>query len=229
MSMPYILLNLHSLFENTDNRDESENAILWCLEVVTQLNVDYLRKHPETPKLYDSGVVYAVPDQMAECKIDPSRLPDLVKYLKKLNASEETIAIILAFLHGIEIFRDIPAVLNKKFCDCDNVTCYRAAELRLMGIKATPYITWRDRFGGSTTYHALVRWPDGTSEDPSLLLGMGGEEKASQRAEEIRKNKERFATYIENARQLCASGAMDIQTAGKTVDALGLLPRTKTW
>jgi hypothetical protein len=58
-------------------------------------------------------------------------------------------------------------------------------------------MTKRARFGGGTTYHALVSWPPDrrggyrTSEDPSLLLGMGGADRAADRAEEIRKNAER--------------------------------------
>ena len=81
--------------------------------------------------------------------------------------------------------------------NCDGLACYRAAELRQAGIQARPYMTSRERFGGGTTYHALVLWPPFgnvnyvTSEDPSLLLGMGGPERAADRAEENRKNQER--------------------------------------
>jgi hypothetical protein len=42
------------------------------------------------------------------------------------------------------------------------------------------------------TYHVLVRWPDNTLEDPSLLLGMSQPERAADRQEEIRKNNERI-------------------------------------
>jgi hypothetical protein len=38
----------------------------------------------------------------------------------------------------------------------------------------------------------LVRWPDNTLEDPSLLLGMSQPERAADRQEEIRKNNERI-------------------------------------
>ena len=75
--------------------------------------------------------------------------------------------------------------------NCDNVCAWRAAELRQSGIHAMPYITHRQRQDGGTTYHAIVRWPDGSSEDPSLLLGMGGPDREMDRAEERRKNVER--------------------------------------
>jgi len=75
--------------------------------------------------------------------------------------------------------------------NCDNVCAWRAAELRQSGIHAMPYITHRQRQDGGTTYHAIVRWPDGSSEDPSLLLGMGGPDREMDRAEERRKNAER--------------------------------------
>ena len=226
MSMPFVLVET-GIFSGND-RDESENFVLWMLEVLTERNRTYLLQYPKTPKLYDSGVVYSVPEQMSEGRLDASKINELLKCLTKLKVNEETVKIITHFLHGIEIFRDIPTLYKRGHGDCDNIASARAAELRLAGIKASPYITWRERWNG-TTYHALVRWPDGTSEDPSLLLGMGGEAKIAARAEEIRKNKERFDTYVETARQLCGTGVMDIKTAGKTIDAMGLLPQSKKW
>ena len=105
-------------------------------------------------------------------------------------------------------------VENIYVSQCDNLSCWRAAELRQAGIKAAPYMTNRTRLDGGTTYHALVVWPslrdlvrDGvltedairdrsdidfqTTEDPSLLLGMGGDRRSFDRSEELRKNQER--------------------------------------
>jgi hypothetical protein len=76
--------------------------------------------------------------------------------------------------------------------NCDNVATWRAAELRQNDIAASPFITWRKRPDGGYTYHVLVRWPDNTLEDPSLLLGMSQPERAADRDEEIRKNNERI-------------------------------------
>lgn len=81
--------------------------------------------------------------------------------------------------------------------NCDNVASWRAAELRELGIRAQPYITWRRRPDGGMTYHVIVRWPDGTAEDPSLLLGMGGAAKEQDRREEERKLAERMVDFIE--------------------------------
>jgi hypothetical protein len=82
--------------------------------------------------------------------------------------------------------------------NCDNVASWRAAELNeRLGIPARPYITWRKRADGGTTYHVIVLWPDGSSEDPSLLLGMGGEAREPDRQEELRKLRERAANVMQ--------------------------------
>lgn len=222
--MPYVLLHFDLFGEGEADRSDSEYALLWLLESVTLWNCRFLERNPKTPKLYDSGVVYAIPEQMAECKIPESKLNDCVRYLRKLGAGEDTIDAIVAFLRGVEVFRDIPTIIAKGSVDCDNLACWRAAELRNAGVKASPYITWRERPDG-TTYHALVRWPDGTSECPSLLLGMGGAAKDDERAEERRKNRERFDTLVETARRLCDAGVTDMPTVGAQITSLGLLPK----
>ena len=43
-------------------------------------------------------------------------------------------------------------------------------------------------------------WPDGSSEDPSLLLGMGGAAKAKERHEEERKLAERMVDFVEGVK-----------------------------
>lgn len=221
--MPYVMYHVNSLFDGT-NRDESEKTILWLLEVLTIRNCDYIQAHPEAPKLYDSGVVYEVPAQMLN-RPSESAIRKLARFLKdNFDSDEETIDMVSSILRGIEIFRDIPAIIAKKRIDCDNLACWRSAELRIAGIKATPMITWRETPGG-TTYHALVRWPDGTSEDPSILLGMGGESKARERAEERRKNRERFDNFVAAARQLCAVGDATPVEMSKKIANFGLLPQ----
>lgn len=79
--------------------------------------------------------------------------------------------------------------------NCDGLASWRAAELRQAGIEASPYITNRPNPRGGTIYHVIVRYPDNTTEDPSLLLGMGGQDRAADRQEEIRKNAERCENY----------------------------------
>ena len=72
-----------------------------------------------------------------------------------------------------EHWQDIRHVQASGSGDCEDLSCWRSAELRYMGIQAGPYITWR-RSPKGWIYHALVRWPDGRIEDPSLALGMRG-------------------------------------------------------
>jgi len=68
---------------------------------------------------------------------------------------------------------DIPTILKKGFGDCEDLACWRCAELQQKEqINALPYVTWRKDERGNTIYHALVRWPDGRIEDPSRALGM---------------------------------------------------------
>lgn len=215
--MPYILLST-GIFAGGD-RDDSEDFILGVLGQLTRRNHKYLKAHPETPKLYNSGVEYAYPDQMTDCKIPKGKLDECRRYLRKLGASAETVDAVITYLTGIEMFRDIPKALQKRRVDCDNLACWRCAELWLCGITASPYITWRETSDG-TTYHALVMLPDGTSEDPSRLLGLGEER---ERQEERRKNRERHATYLEAARMLVDRGELSSREAADRVEAMGWL------
>lgn len=215
--MPWIVIS-SSLFSGGD-RDESEDFILGLLGVFVRRNAKYLKKHPHLPKLYDSGVVYALPEQMEGCKIPENKLGEFEKYVRKLGASEESIDAIVSILHGVEMFRDIEKVYAKGAVDCDNLTTIRCAELWNAGILAAPRITWRETSGG-TTYHALVQHPDGTSEDPSRILGLGPEH---ERVEERRKNRERHDTYLAAAVQLCRAGEMTAQEASEKIEAMGLV------
>ena len=129
--------------------------------------------------------------------------------------------------------------------NCDNLSCWRAAELRQAGIKAAPYMTSRTRLDGGTTYHALVVWPslrdlvrDGvlteeairgrddvdfqTTEDPSLLLGMGGDRRSYDRAEELRKNQERCDLLRASALAPSALRAPAVAVDALDDDVLGL-------
>ena len=226
MSMPYIVFH-QSLFDGK-NRASSEDTILKLLAVLVDRNCQYLRAHPETPKLYDSGVTYALPDQMTRSP-NPSDVERVQGFLREhMKCDAETVDIITTVLHGCEVFRDIPSIIEKKAVDCDNLACWRVAELRCAGIEAVPYITWRETSRG-TTYHALLRWPDGTSEDPSLILGMGGPERDADRVEEKRKNKERYDNFILAAHTRCADGHVSPAEAGRLIDAFGLLPKGGKW
>lgn len=222
----FILLD-QKLFagDGPTDRTDSEDTILWQLEILTDRNIRYLKSHPNTPKLYESGVQYALPEQMAESKINPKKFMECSKYLKSIGAGDDVVEAMMNYLRGIEVFRDIPTILDKMHCDCDNLATFRAAELRMAGVKAVPMITSREREDGGTTYHALVRWPDNTSEDPSLLLGMGGKDRYDEFCEEVRKNKERKQNMLNAAQTLIEAGVGDAHTLGMQLDAMCLVPR----
>lgn len=60
MALRHIHLDL-DLFRNSHNladRERSQNSILWFLEALTQVNVLFFRTYPNTPRLYQSNVVY---------------------------------------------------------------------------------------------------------------------------------------------------------------------------
>ncbi len=79
---------------------------------------------------------------------------------------------------GEEEWLDIPSLYKQGWGDCEDVACARAAELRYDGIAAVPCIKHRQMIKNGrqiTMVHVMVLLPDGTIEDPSKILGMGGE------------------------------------------------------
>ncbi len=91
---------------------------------------------------------------------------------------------------GREDWRDCYTVLQRGKGDCDNLVAWRVAELNAAGINAEPVIKYQQvpknvmvRMGhpdamvpddGILMIHCSVRHPDGTIEDVSKNLGMGG-------------------------------------------------------
>lgn len=91
---------------------------------------------------------------------------------------------------GHEDWLDAPAVVRQGHADCEDLAAYRAAELRVAGYPCEPVIKWQwipremmirqgyppeklpDR--GVWMVHCCVRFLDGSVEDPSKILGMGG-------------------------------------------------------
>lgn len=70
-----------------------------------------------------------------------------------------------------EAFLCIPGVLMRGWGDCDDLACWRVAELQERGTDARVYVR-KSRSGIPGRWHAVVRLPDGTIEDPSARLGM---------------------------------------------------------
>ena len=152
-----------------DNSVESHFApLVFMLEGLIKLNEWHLRRNqkraqlglePLIPPLYSSGIYYQ--------EDKPGR----------------------------EDWRDAPAILDRFHktgagCDCDQLICWRVAELRVAGMQADPVIKWQHlsqadaaRAGYSSEFvpadglwlvHCCVRFPDGSVEDTSKNLGMGG-------------------------------------------------------
>jgi hypothetical protein len=204
MSLRYVLFDT-SLFERGSDERQARTNLTWLLESLTQLDQAYLKDHPDTPRLYNSGVVYSAPQQFnGDC--------DEVRILKSALGVKAIVPEVAAALDSVqqvmggERFRDIGRIIERGSTDCDGIAAFRAAELRQAGIQASPYITWRQRPDGGWTYHVLVRWPGQGDEDdkrliedPSLLLGMGGEARAADRQVEIEKNKARVAAVAAKA------------------------------
>ena len=77
---------------------------------------------------------------------------------------------------GTEIWQAIPEIVRTGGGDCEDLACWRVAELREMGINAKPFLKWKRYNGGFTLYHVLVQIGEGATarmDDPSRRLGMG--------------------------------------------------------
>ncbi|HEU5316789.1 MAG TPA: hypothetical protein VFX49_11810 [Chloroflexota bacterium] len=107
------------------------------LDALTAINVAYLRKHPEMPRLYAAGVRY------------------------RREAP------------GKERWASIPVVYALRCGDCEDLACWRTAELLVAGEKARATFTSKETATG-VLYHIKVLRQDGRVEDPSLRLGMRG-------------------------------------------------------
>lgn len=141
-----ILFNLGSFRGDTD-RELANKALSALLSTLIYVNQNFLRAHPETPLLYQSGVRY-IREQMGRTGC-PGITP--------------------------EQWADVPVILRDGGADCEDLACWRVAELReRFGIEARAFFYYRRVAPNKTLYHIQVQHPDGTIEDPSALLGMNG-------------------------------------------------------
>jgi len=127
--------------------------IIMALQTLVGINLWQLRQK-NYPLLYESGIYYKT--------IPPARQ-----------------------------WYDIPLMLKIGYGDCKNLVAYRIAELKhYYNIDAKPCIKWKfvthdskgvklyDNDGDPLTIlliHVMVLYPNGRIEDPSKILGMGGE------------------------------------------------------
>jgi hypothetical protein len=226
VSLKNIFLGVTLGFDTVEEQDDSEELLTRLLGWVTLRNLMFLRKNPDTPNLYSSGVVYTPPDQAdGRPPLERDDLRTLLKLLRKMGQEPETALMVVRLLRGMEIFLDIPALYRRGKGDCNELVPVRCAELWRMGIAANPWLIVAPNAKGGKTYHNIVRWPDGSGEDPSLILGMGGIARADERREEIRKNAERWTNYMEAARHMVeVEGALPEVVSAK-IEALGLAPK----
>lgn len=120
-----------------------------ALDVLTHLDALTLAHNPMVPSLYASGVRYA----------RESRLMGEGREVAALDPISGTTE---------ERFNHLSRVLEIGAGDCDDLACWRAAELQVRaGIpaRATPVRS-------DSGWHVVVTLPDGTTEDPSAILGM---------------------------------------------------------
>lgn len=129
------------LFGDDASRARSEVVLRLFLEALTAANVAYLQSHPDAPTVYGSGVRY----RTEKPKVKGAPIP--------------------------EEWLTVPYIVQRGWGDCEDLACWRCAELLLTGVKATPAFTFR-RVGRYSVYHIFVRLPDGSTEDPSRRLGM---------------------------------------------------------
>lgn len=119
------------------------------LSAVQAFDEAFLRRHPLTPALYASGVRYR-PEAEA-CAVGADLLAC-----------------------GEERFLSVPEVIAQGAGDCDDLAPWRAAELRVRhGVEAHAVVFCARRHGSARLWHCVVSLPDGRTEDPSAVLGMG--------------------------------------------------------
>lgn len=74
---------------------------------------------------------------------------------------------------GQERWAMVPLVLQRGLGDCEDLACWRAAELRLGGDQGARVVSSAQQLSATRRlFHVLVERGDGRLEDPSRRLGM---------------------------------------------------------
>lgn len=127
---------------------EVERDLQAALDSLTRLNEYWLRRM-RAPQLYSAGVRYER-EPLASGACTPCWNPDTI------GAPQPT-----------EQWLSAPIVLQEGAGDCEDLACFRAAELRLQGLPARA-VARRAPVG----WHIVVERSPGVFEDPSRMLGM---------------------------------------------------------
>ncbi len=147
-----IVLNLPLTFNDKSTYVRNAYTLHALLNFQTAVNVAFLREHPETPPLYNSGVKYGR-TQVWE-RLPEIYLPNKRQFFNRYYAPSE--------LGG------------KRIADCKSLAPVRAAELIVSGRAAVCQFRFipRDDPEGNLDFHILLITDKGYEEDPSRVLGM---------------------------------------------------------
>jgi hypothetical protein len=142
--MAYRITFVLELFNGPEQQELSHRVLQILLDSLYATNVEWLKANPNAPRIYDK---------------------DVVTHKARIHYEQEPA--------GQEDWQDIPTTLRLGEGDCEDLACWRAAELTVRdNIHATPTFTFKPRKNGGMLYHILVKHPDGHIEDPSRQLGM---------------------------------------------------------
>ena len=75
---------------------------------------------------------------------------------------------------GRDNWQDIPTTIELRVGDCEDLGCWRIAELRVRSREHARPVIRSSIIGKQTVYHVAVQRSDGRLEDPSRRLGMRG-------------------------------------------------------
>jgi len=226
-----------SLFDGSDARadgepSDSETYLLWKMEQVADDNVKWLQRHPDAPLLYDTDVVYDLPEQLKK-PIPSAAKMQVARILREAGVSDSKIRSTIDFLDGVETFYDTPRLYEEGKGDCNILVPTRIAELRRVGIPARAVMVKKNK-DGVDYYHAQVAVPamsgvaevDGVPqpsiEDPSLILGSHGV--GPEMCEEKRRNVERVQAMCRHAATILGVCGGDGASVGRHIQMCGFVP-----
>jgi hypothetical protein len=75
---------------------------------------------------------------------------------------------------GRDHWQDIPRTLELREGDCEDLACWRIAELRVKESEYARPLVRHQVIGSTVLYHVAVLRADGQVEDPAKTLGMSG-------------------------------------------------------
>ena len=227
-----------SLFDGSDERSDgaptdSETYLLWKMEQFADDDLKWLQRHPEAPLLYDTDVVYDLPEQLKK-PVSSSAKTQVASILRRDGVSASKVQSTMDFLDGVETFYDTPRLYEEGSGDCNILVPTRMAELRRVGIPAKAVLVKKTGEDGVDYYHAQVQIPpmqgiaevngvpQPSIEDPSVILGMCGA--GPEMREEMRRNVERVQAMCGHAAAVIGYYGGHGPTVGRHIQMCGFVP-----